>query len=1190
MRKKLLWVVLTPVLAGLWGILRIDKTYAAVLSAESLYKLSIMTGVTDCYGLYAKDEVRLSDFTDYTSVFNTEGKWGNITSDDIWITTHVGNTLHSSDEADSNLSCKQVFEGYDGLSGQANGLKDYSSFPTEIKDYGYQFDHNEGETDANSGTANADTDQITITLNSISDASGMNLGNPITTSGGIVCNGAQKQNSKVLGIFGDTNWRWDITDCSGTITATYSDGNTILSIGASGTSILQVSSSYSFNRGYNATEIRDDLDIHLNELYQDPNRLSFKTAFEQSTFAERLAYYYRYAAFEVYGDPSVSISYNVTTPKSTDTGNSNSIYVPVFSKRSAGNIMLYNIGFDESLPSTGETQTGDYRYKIYGWNPSAKYSLYFHYLNNMIGEYPDININDCSSEKPTSGYAFRNSPTQWCRINIPPSAQEALHRTVSVAKSSIRLEKGEFQDVLDWFGNQSSYENMPENAYANGVIDESGEVQPYTDDEESSSELLTDPCYNAGLESMAWILCPTLNNSKNTVTLIDNLIEDWLAVDTSIYSMEDESGNSTGIYIAWDYMRGIANVAIIILLLVIIYSQLTGVGIDNYGIKKMLPKLVVVAVLINLSFLICELAIDLSNILGSGLNQMFRAIGQAIVASADESLLEGFVGHVITTLFAAVGVAGAVAPLAVSIIGVAGAEGGGVMIVVLIVLALLVVLAAVLLFFVMLGARMIIVILCAALSPLAFICYVMPNTNGYFRKWWELFKSALIMFPICGAIGGIGYMIKAIVLTTSGVHLWMMVFAILVPYLPMFLLPTLLKNTIASVGKLGGTLSNLGNHFKGGAKGIGDVIQNTDRYKDRLQFAKDSAAATRAQRIHDRLSNRAGLTRSQQDRLRRADDIILAQRKRQRENALRTEGTAYFDAMGAKQDLELESETTAIEQYNDGNYVSARTQGIADEARRQRSKDRTTLAMHDYQGHSLQQLQAEWDTAFRTGNTDQLDALTNVMTQRYGTSAASSIGQSLASMRGIGANNEQGERYRTSLRQLQQTMNDNSAFSGHMKNKASDAFQMISEAGAHYDSATGTTTYEDLSYFSQNNSTSSDIKDWSTQSGATLQRAIDSGALSTEMVRQIMSSTDPAIQSSIQSDPKKRDILQAHLYDATHNPSGMGPALDVRIAAERYRTEQAAQQQAAAQAAQKQFDSITRNLDEINQQLHQHGS
>ena len=44
-------------------------------------------------------------------------------------------------------------------------------------------------------------------------------------------------------------------------------------------------------------------------------------------------------------------------------------------------------------------------------------------------------------------------------------------------------------------------------------------------------------------------------------------------------------------------------------------------NVDNYGIKRMLPKVIVTAILINLSFIICALAVDITNIIINGLSK-----------------------------------------------------------------------------------------------------------------------------------------------------------------------------------------------------------------------------------------------------------------------------------------------------------------------------------------------------------------------------------------------------------------------------------------------------------------------------------------------------------------------------------------------------------------------------------------
>ncbi|MDO5452006.1 MAG: hypothetical protein Q4F56_02870, partial [Candidatus Saccharibacteria bacterium] len=119
------------------------------------------------------------------------------------------------------------------------------------------------------------------------------------------------------------------------------------------------------------------------------------------------------------------------------------------------------------------------------------------------------------------------------------------------------------------------------------------------------------------LGAIGWLVCPTTGAIAGAVDFLYGLIQDILVINP--ISAEDGSP----IYEIWKYCLGVANIVFIIFLLVVIYSQITGVGISNYGIKKALPKLIVVAILVNLSFLICAIAVDVSNIIGSSLRGVF---------------------------------------------------------------------------------------------------------------------------------------------------------------------------------------------------------------------------------------------------------------------------------------------------------------------------------------------------------------------------------------------------------------------------------------------------------------------------------------------------------------------------------------------------------------------------------------
>lgn len=74
----------------------------------------------------------------------------------------------------------------------------------------------------------------------------------------------------------------------------------------------------------------------------------------------------------------------------------------------------------------------------------------------------------------------------------------------------------------------------------------------------------------------------------------------------------------------WGNLLNVANAILIIAFLVVIYSTATSTGgLSNYDVKKLLPRIIIFAMAINLSYYICMALVDLSNILGHGIFGLF---------------------------------------------------------------------------------------------------------------------------------------------------------------------------------------------------------------------------------------------------------------------------------------------------------------------------------------------------------------------------------------------------------------------------------------------------------------------------------------------------------------------------------------------------------------------------------------
>ena len=332
-------------------------------------------------------------------------------------------------------------------------------------------------------------------------------------------------------------------------------------------------------------------------------------------------------------------------------------------------------------------------------------------------------------------------------------------------------------------------------------------------------------CYDhAG--SLGWILCTVLDFMTGVAEdAYNDYVAPALSVDPQLFS-QDDSGTKS----AWNVFQGFANILFIILLLVVIFSQLTGVGIDNYGIKKILPKMIVAAVLVNLSYWICLACVDLSNILGNGLQSLFvnlppngavEVVGTSVGGHAVGQLISvGIIAALMAGGWAIITNPAALLALLVSVLGVV---------------------IAIFFLFVLLAAREAAIVVLVVISPLAFVCFMLPNTKKLFSKYLKLAEGLLLVYPIAGLlVGGGGYVSRLLLTSGFGSQGLVAAFtAMIVGVVPIFFIPTLLKGSFAAMGNIGAKISGIGKSMRGGAE---KGIRNTDRYKN----AQESGAMRRA--------------------------------------------------------------------------------------------------------------------------------------------------------------------------------------------------------------------------------------------------------------------------------------------------------------------------------------------------------
>ena len=235
---------------------------------------------------------------------------------------------------------------------------------------------------------------------------------------------------------------------------------------------------------------------------------------------------------------------------------------------------------------------------------------------------------------------------------------------------------------------------------------------------------------------IGWIICPGTGVASKAVDFLYEKIETVLVINP----VEMKDGEP--IYEIWKYAKGVTNIVFIIFLMVVVYSQLTGLGITNYGIKKALPKLIVAAVMVNLSFVVCSLAVDASNVIGNGLRGIFTSIEQSTVAlmNVDE-------GIATSDLYSAL----AGGSMLAIFLGIAAFESGTMWMLLLTVLTALV---AVVIGLVTIAMRQAVVMLLVMVSPLAVVAYMLPNTEQWFKKWRQLLVKMLVFYPVFSVLFG----------------------------------------------------------------------------------------------------------------------------------------------------------------------------------------------------------------------------------------------------------------------------------------------------------------------------------------------------------------------------------------------------------------------------------------------------
>lgn len=414
--------------------------------------------------------------------------------------------------------------------------------------------------------------------------------------------------------------------------------------------------------------------------------------------------------------------------------------------------------------------------------------------------------------------------------------------------------------------------------------------------------------------SLGWVLCPTMSLlGKATMGLYNQLSGTWLTINA------DEVSTGSTLYESWKDFRDYANIGFAILFAIVVFSQVSGIGLSNYNIKKMLPSLIMVAVMVNISFFICQVAVDITNIVGEGIGGVLEHIGDVSMSSAEGRTPFETAGYITAGLFSAAGIALAgyvAAPIVVTSIGT------------ILIAVLLAGISALIGFFfllILMALRKAILYVVILVAPLAFICYAFPNTKSLFDKWKKLFISLLFVFPICQILVYGGQAMSKLMMSSDENSFFFQFTAMMLQIVPIFFIPMVLRSSMSMLGNIGTKVSAMGARMGHGLSSLAGRSQLANRATVGLN--KWGANAFNNSRRMARTPKTAlGKWAQANSQARIAGALSKAEELRQADNRSRNiTSEGYMANVAASADLQAKEEAA-------NNYISGlKTGAITDE-------------------------------------------------------------------------------------------------------------------------------------------------------------------------------------------------------------------------------------------------------------------
>jgi len=282
-------------------------------------------------------------------------------------------------------------------------------------------------------------------------------------------------------------------------------------------------------------------------------------------------------------------------------------------------------------------------------------------------------------------------------------------------------------------------------------------------------------CEDGGY-AFGWALCKIIDGVTHGISdlynsfIVPELITPGVIIGTS--------SDPTHTFQIWSGFRVFGDIFLILALLIVVIVESAGGGlIDAYSIRKILPRILLAAIFVNISIYLVAAAVDISNVLGISISDIlfspFKGVKHGLTFQINPDF--SHVGDYIAGGTISVFVWELIKHAHDSGVGKTASAAGSLAVDGVMWIIFTFIVPA---FFIMLAIlativfRRGLILFLIFVSPFAFALYCLPNTEKYFRQWWDLLFKALLIYPIIAVMFTMGNILSVTIASSyaSGPH------------------------------------------------------------------------------------------------------------------------------------------------------------------------------------------------------------------------------------------------------------------------------------------------------------------------------------------------------------------------------------------------------------------------------------